>query len=70
MEEGKAPGYPLGFGLYGGVEPVRVVGSDDDGDEDNDSGSDRGLPGTVGKEGKGDPLYGCESKNILGDKCI
>ena len=26
-DEGKAPGYPLGFGQYGGIEPVRVVES-------------------------------------------
>ena len=70
MEEGNTPGYPLGYGPYGSTRPVKVVGTDDDGDEDNDSSSDGGLPGTVDKDGKGVPLYGRESKIILGDKCI
>ena len=67
VEEGNAPGYPLGFGWYGGIELVRVVGTDDDGDEDDDSGSDGGLPGMVDKNGKGVPLYGRESKIIVGN---
>ena len=53
MEEGKATGYPLGYGSYGGIEPVRVVGNDDDGDEDDDSVGDGGPPGAVDKAGKG-----------------
>ena len=67
MEEGNAPGYPLGYGSYGGVEPVRVVGNDDDGDEDDDSVGDGGPPGAVDKAGKGVPLYGRESKILLGN---
>jgi hypothetical protein len=68
VEEGNAPGYPLGYGLYGGVEPVRVLGNDDDGDEDDYSGGDGGPPGLVDEVGKGVPLYGRESKVILGNK--
>ena len=67
MEEGNAPGYPLEFGRYGGVKPVRVVGNGDDGDEDNDSGSDGGPPGTMDEDGKGVPLNGRESKIIVGN---
>ncbi len=47
MEEGNAPSYPLGFGQYGGVKPVRVVGNGDDGDDNGDSGSDGGPPGSM-----------------------
>ena len=36
-------------------------------DEDNDSGSDGGPPGTVDEDGKGVPLYGRESKIIVGN---
>ena len=68
MEEGNAPGYPLGYGRYGGHEPVRVVGNGDDGDEDNEGGSDGRPPGTVEEAGKGVPLYGRESKIVLGNK--
>ena len=65
---GQCPGYPLGFGRYGGIEPVRVVGNGDDDNEDNDSGSDGGPLGTVDEAGKGVPLYSRESKIILGNK--
>ena len=69
MEEGNAPGYPLGFlGRYGGVKLVRVMGNGDDGDDNDNSGSDGGLPGTVDEAGKGVPLYGRESKIVLGNK--
>ena len=54
----------MGFGKYRGIEPVRVVGINDDGDDEDDSGSDGGPPGTVDKDGKGVPLYGRESKVI------
>ena len=47
---------------------MRVVGNDDDGDDEDDSGSDGGPPGTVDEDGKGVPLYGRESKVILGNK--
>jgi hypothetical protein len=47
---------------------VRVVGNDDDGDDEDDSGSDGGPPGTVDEDEKGVPLYGRESKVILGNK--
>ena len=67
VEEGNAPGYPLGFGKYGGIKPVRVMGNDDDGNKDNDSGSDGGPPGTADEAGKGVPLYGRESKILLGN---
>ena len=70
MEEGNAPGYPLGYGPYGSTRPVKVVGTDDDDDEDNDSSSDGGPPGTVDEDGKRVPLYGRESKIILGDKSL
>ena len=71
MEEGNAPGYPLGYGPYGStydIRPVKVVGNDDEGDEEDDSSSDGGPPGTVDVDGKGVPLYGRESKIILGKK--
>ena len=70
MEEGNAPGYPLEYGPYRLTMPVKVVGTDDDGAEDDDSSSDGGPPGAVGEDGKGVPLYGRESKIILGDKSI
>ena len=68
MEEGNAPGYPLGYGPYGSVEPVRVVGDDCEGDDDGDSSSDGGPTGNVDADGKGVPLYGRELRIILGDK--
>ena len=71
MEEGDAPGYPLGYGPCGltyNIRPVKVVGIDDEGDEEDDSSSDGGLTGMVDKDGKGVPLYGRESRIILGDK--
>ena len=71
MEEGNAPGYPLGYGPYGAtykIRPVKVVGNDDEGDEEDYSSSDSGLTGTVVEDGKGVPLYGRESKIILGDR--
>ena len=68
MEEGNAPGYPLGYGPYGSVEPVKVVGDDDEGDDDGDSSSDGGPTGEVDAGGKGVPLYGRESRIVLGDK--
>jgi len=36
-EEGKAPGHPLGFGRYGGLEPIKVVGGEGGGDNDGNS---------------------------------
>ena len=68
MEEGNAPGYPLGYGPYGSVEPVRVVGDDDEGDDDGDSSTDGGPTGNADADGKGVPLYGRESRVIMGDK--
>ena len=72
MEEGNAPGYPLGCGPYWstlyGIRPVKVVGNDDEGDDDDDSSSDGGPTGMVDEDGKGVPLYGRESRVILGDK--
>jgi hypothetical protein len=71
VEEGNAPGYPLGYGPYGAtydIRPVKVVGNDDEGDEEDDSSSDGGPTGTVDEDGKGVPLYGRESRIILGDK--
>ena len=53
---------------YRGIEPVRVVGSNDDGDDEDDNGSDGGPPGTVDEDEKVVPLYGRESKGILGNK--
>ena len=67
MEEGSAPGYPLGYGPYGStydIRLVKVVGSNDEGDEEDDSSSDGGL---TDEDGKGVPLYGRESRIILGD---
>ena len=37
MEEGNAPGDPLGFGRYGGLEPIKVVGGEGGGDNDGNS---------------------------------
>ena len=66
MDEGNAPGYPLGYGRYGRlIEPVQVVGNADEGGGD-DSGSDVLPSGTVDEDGKGVPLYGRESKIVLG----
>jgi len=68
VDEGNAPGYPLGYGRYGRfIEPVQVVGNADEGGVD-DSGSDVGPSGTVDEDGKGVPLYGRESKIVLGTK--
>jgi len=53
--------------LYG-IRPVKVVGNDDEGDDDDDSSSDGGPTGMVDEDGKGVPLYGRESRVILGDK--
>ena len=66
-EERSAPGYPLGYGVYGGVKLVKVVGNDDDGDEDVGSGGDGGMPKMVDAAGKGFPLDGRESRILLGD---
>ena len=68
MEEGNALGCPLGYGPYGLIGPVKVVGTNDDCDEDDDSSSDGGPPGTVDEDGKGVPLYGRGSGIILGNK--
>ena len=68
MDEGKAPGYPLGYGQYGSHKPVRVVGNDDGGDEEDASSSDVGPSGNVDEGGKGIPLYGRASKIVLGGK--
>ena len=68
VDEGNAPGYPLGYGRYGrSIEPVQVVGNADEGGGD-DSGSDVLPSGTVDEDGKGVPLYGRESKVVLGTK--
>ena len=68
MDEGNAPGYPLGYGRYGSsIEPVRVVGNADEGGDD-DTGSDVGPSGTVDEGGRGVPLYDRESKIVLGMK--
>ena len=69
MDEGNAPGYSLGYGRYGrSIEPVQVVvGNADEGGGD-DSGSDVSPSGTVDVDGKGVPLYGRESKIVLGTK--
>ena len=68
VDEGNAPGYPLGYGRYGySIEPVQVVGNADEGGGD-DSSSDVGPSGTVDEDGKGVPLYGRESKIVLGTK--
>ena len=68
MDDGHAPGYPLGYGRYGrSIEPVQVVGNADEGGAD-DSGSDVGPSCTVDEDGKGVPLYGRESKIVLGTK--
>ena len=37
VEEGNAPGDPLGFGRYGGLEPIKVVGGEGGGDNDGNS---------------------------------
>ena len=48
MNEGNAPGYPLGVGWYGEIKPVKVVneGEEDENDEDDeedDISSEGGL---------------------------
>ena len=68
MEEGDAPAYPLGYDPYGSTRLVKVVGNDDEGDEDDDSSSDVEPTGTVDEDGKGVPLYGRGLGTILGDK--
>ena len=84
MDEGNAPGYPLGFGRYGEIKPVTVVdeGEEDENDEDeeeDDSSSEGGLTDeaasvddaegvTVDEDGKGVPLYGCKLRIHVGDK--
>ena len=66
MDEGNAPGFPLGHGRYGrSIEPVQVVADADEGGGD-DSGSDVGPSGTVDEDGKGVPLYGRGSMIVLG----
>ena len=68
MNEGNAPGYPLGYGRYGySIEPVGVVGDAGEGG-DNDSGSDGGMSCTADEGGREVPLYGRESKIVLGKK--
>ena len=68
VDEGNAPGFPLGYGRYGrSIEPVWVVGDADEGGG-YDSSSDVGPSGTVDEDGKGVPLYGRESKIVLGTK--
>ena len=67
MDEGNAPGYPLGYGRYGSTEPVKVVGNAGEGGDD-DSSSDVEPSGTLDDGGKGVPLYGRESKIILGKR--
>ena len=59
MDEGNAPGYPLGYGWYRSIEPVKVVGDADEGGDD-DSSSDGGPSCTANEDGKGVPLYGRE----------
>ena len=59
--------FPLGYGWYRSIEPVKVVRNADEGGDD-DSSSDVGPSGTVEEDGKGVPLYGRESKIILGKK--
>ena len=72
MDEGNAPGYPLGVGRYGEIRPVKVVDKgeedeNDEDDEDDDSGSEGGLTDevasvddeegvTVDTDGKGVPI--------------
>ena len=67
MDEGNAPGYPLGYGQFRSIEPVQVVGNADEGGDD-DSSSDVGPSGTVDEDGKGVPLYGRESRITLGNE--
>jgi hypothetical protein len=72
VDEGNAPGYPLGCGRYGSsIEPVQAVGNADEGGGDDgggDSGSDVGPSGTADEGGKGVPLYGRGSKIVMGTK--
>ena len=35
---GEAPGYPLGFGRYGGIKPVRVVENEKEDGSSSDVG--------------------------------
>ena len=67
VDEGNAPGYPLGYGQYRSIEPVRVVvGADESGDGGSRSGA--GPSGMADEEGKGVPLYGRGSTIVLGNK--
>ena len=69
MDEGNALGYPLGYGQYRSIEPVRaVVDAGEIGDEGDDSSSDGGPSGTADVDGKGVPLYGRGSTVVLGNK--
>ena len=62
MDEGNAPGYPLGYGWYGSsIEPVKVVGNADKGGDD-DRSSDGGPSCSADEGGQGVPLYGRESR--------
>ena len=57
MEEGKALGYPSGFGPYGetcDIRPVKVVGNKEE--EDCIGDEEEGV--TVDRDGRGVPLYG------------
>ena len=65
---GECSGLSLGYGPYGLVMPVKVVGDNDEGDDNGDSSSDGGPTGKVDADGKGVPLYGRESRIIVGDK--
>ena len=84
MDEGNAPGYPLGVGRYGEIKPVKAVdeGEEDENDEDDEedySSSEGGLTEeaasvddeegvTVDEDGRGVPLYGRKSRILLGAK--
>jgi len=77
VDEGNAPGYPLGVGRYGEIKPVKVVdeGEEDENDEDDEEddssreggqvdeveGVDDEEGVTVDKDGRGVPLYGRKS---------
>ena len=57
VEEGKAPGYPLGYGPYGetyDVRLVKVVGNE----EEEDGIGDEEEEVTVERDRRGVPLYG------------
>ena len=67
VDESNAPGYPLGYGQYRSIEPVRVVVEAGEIGDDGSS-SDGGPSGTVDADGKGVPLYGRGSTVVLGNK--